>query len=124
MRRMVRVVGVVALVSLVGLFLAGCENKGHEGHEGSGTKPGMEHEGSSSKATPKAAKPAAAEVAQKTCPVMGGKIVKTIYTDHDGRRVYFCCGGCIGTFKKDPAKYLAKIDAEIQKAKDAAKPAG
>lgn len=26
------------------------------------------------------------------------------------RLVRFCCGGCIKTFKKDPAKYLAQID--------------
>ncbi len=125
MRGIVRVVGVVALVSLVGLFVAGCGDNGHKGHdehEGSTSKPEMEHEGSGTKATPEDAKPATAEVAQKTCPVMGGKIVKTIYTDHNGRRIYFCCAGCEGTFKKDPAKYLAKVDAEIQKAKDAAKP--
>ena len=47
---------------------------------------------------------------QTTCPVMGGEIVKSIYADHDGKRVYFCCGGCPGTFKKDPAKYIKKLE--------------
>jgi len=45
---------------------------------------------------------------------------KEIYADYNGRRIYFCCPGCIGAFKKDPAKYLKKVDAEIEKAKDAA----
>ncbi|MDP1580590.1 MAG: hypothetical protein Q8M02_09945 [Candidatus Didemnitutus sp.] len=30
------------------------------------------------------------------------------------RLVRFCCAGCIKTFKKDPAKYLAQIDQAAQ----------
>ncbi len=46
---------------------------------------------------------------QTICPLMGGKINKEIYADHDGKRVYFCCTMCIDTFKKDPAKYIEKL---------------
>jgi YHS domain-containing protein len=46
---------------------------------------------------------------QTTCPVMGGEIDKKVFVDYDGKRVYFCCPGCIETFKKDPAKYLKVI---------------
>jgi YHS domain-containing protein len=49
---------------------------------------------------------------QANCPVMGGKINKEIYADHDGKRVYFCCPMCIDTFKKDPAKSLKKLEDE------------
>jgi hypothetical protein len=28
---------------------------------------------------------------------------------HEGQEVKFCCEGCAGPFKKDPAKYLAKL---------------
>ena len=49
---------------------------------------------------------------QITCPVMGGKINKEIYTDYEGKRVYFCCKGCIGEFTKDPAKYVKKLEEE------------
>jgi YHS domain-containing protein len=49
---------------------------------------------------------------QVNCPVMGGKINKEIYADHDGKRVYFCCAMCIDTFKKDPAKSLKKLEDE------------
>lgn len=52
------------------------------------------------------------EKAQTTCPVMGGKIDKKFFVDHEGKRVYFCCGGCDGTFKKDPAKYLKKLEEQ------------
>lgn len=51
-------------------------------------------------------------ISQKTCPVMGGKIDAKVYTDHEGRRVYFCCPACIDKFKKSPAQYLAKLDSQ------------
>ena len=46
---------------------------------------------------------------QTLCPVMGGKVDKAIFADVGGCRVYFCCGECVETFKKDPAKYLKVI---------------
>ena len=46
---------------------------------------------------------------QVNCPVMGGKINKELYADHDGKRVYFCCAMCPEPFKKDPAKYIEKM---------------
>jgi YHS domain-containing protein len=49
---------------------------------------------------------------QANCPVMGGKINKEIYADYEGKRVYFCCAGCIPEFQKDPAKYIQKLENE------------
>jgi YHS domain-containing protein len=48
---------------------------------------------------------------QTVCPVMGGKISKSAHVDFEGKRVYFCCKGCIPEFNKDPAKYLKKLDS-------------
>ncbi|MCC6403174.1 MAG: YHS domain-containing protein [Fimbriimonadaceae bacterium] len=46
------------------------------------------------------------------CPVMGTKVEspeKAVgYQDYEGKRYYFCCDGCPGAFKKDPAKYVKK----------------
>lgn len=50
--------------------------------------------------------------AQTTCPVMGGAIDKSKFVDYDGKRIYVCCGGCIATIKKNPAKYVKKLEAE------------
>jgi len=47
---------------------------------------------------------------QTMCPVMGGKINSAVYADYEGKRVYFCCAGCVEKFKKDPAKYVAKVE--------------
>ena len=56
-----------------------------------------------------------AQTAQKICPVLGGAIVKNMYTDYQGRRVYFCCAECKVKFSKQPDKYLAKLDAQLKK---------
>lgn len=50
---------------------------------------------------------------QTTCPVMeGNKINKNIYTDYKGKRIYFCCKGCPEIFKKNPEKYIKKMEKE------------
>ncbi|HVU34376.1 MAG TPA: DUF3347 domain-containing protein [Opitutaceae bacterium] len=51
-----------------------------------------------------------------TCVVSGDKLddpVRYVYqqSGKPDRVVYFCCKDCIKDFQKDPAKYLAKIDA-------------
>jgi YHS domain-containing protein len=52
---------------------------------------------------------------QTTCPVMGDKIPclilnKDIYLDYEGNRVYFCTMNCLLKFKKDPEKYIKKLE--------------
>jgi YHS domain-containing protein len=49
---------------------------------------------------------------QTMCPVMEGKIDKKYYADHNGKRVYFCCAGCVGVFEKNPEKYVKALEAE------------
>ena len=49
-----------------------------------------------------------------TCVVSGDKLGAmgdfVPYT-YEGREVRFCCKGCIADFNKDPATYMAKLDA-------------
>ena len=47
---------------------------------------------------------------QTICPVEGGRINKKIFVDYEGKRVYFCCNDCPPVFKKDPAKYISKLE--------------
>jgi YHS domain-containing protein len=49
---------------------------------------------------------------QTTCPVLGGNINKSVYIDYQGRRIYFCCPGCEPEFRKDPEKFLKKLEAQ------------
>jgi YHS domain-containing protein len=47
---------------------------------------------------------------QSTCPVMGGDIDKSLYVDYKGKRIYVCCEGCVAKLKKNPEKYLKKLE--------------
>lgn len=58
------------------------------------------------------ASPAATGKAQTACPVMGNPIDKSIFVDHNGKRVYFCCSSCMTSFKQDPEKYISKLTAQ------------
>jgi len=49
---------------------------------------------------------------QTVCPVLGGKVNKQVYIDYQGKRVYFCCQGCDAQFRKDPEKYMKKIQEQ------------
>ncbi len=49
---------------------------------------------------------------QSVCPVLGGNIDKKVYVDYQGKRIYFCCQGCDAEFRKDPEKYLKKIQEQ------------
>ncbi len=49
---------------------------------------------------------------QTACPVLGGNIDKKVYVDYQGKRIYFCCQGCDAEFKKDPEKYMKKLQEQ------------
>ena len=58
---------------------------------------------------PKAPTKAPAKI---SCAVMKGDMTSIAeatkdkrFADYKGRRYFFCCPACIGSFKKDPAKY-------------------
>jgi YHS domain-containing protein len=65
-------------------------------------------------------KDAKKEYPLKTCVVSDeklGSMGKPYVIKHEGKEVQFCCKGCEKDFKKDPAKYLKKIDEAAKKAK-------
>lgn len=37
------------------------------------------------------------------------KVKRDISVEHEGRKVYFCCDGCVKSFNKDPKAFLAKV---------------
>ncbi|MEZ5360129.1 MAG: YHS domain-containing protein [Candidatus Zixiibacteriota bacterium] len=49
---------------------------------------------------------------QTLCPVMGGKIDSTAYTDIQGQRVYHCCPMCTAKIKADPDKYFEQAEKD------------
>jgi YHS domain-containing protein len=50
------------------------------------------------------------QVTNAICPVMPDmKVNPTIFTDYEGKRVYFCCRNCRAAFGKNPEKYLPRL---------------
>jgi len=66
------------------------------------------------------AKPKLKPYPLKTCIISGDKLGEMgdpfVY-EYEGREIKFCCKGCLKDFKKEPAKYIKKIDEEEAKAK-------
>ena len=63
----------------------------------------------------------APEPINKVCPVEGGEVDAAVNTEHKGKTIGFCCESCIDTFKKEPAKYMAIVDRDLEKSKKDAK---
>lgn len=55
-----------------------------------------------------------------TCVVsgdkLGGDMGPPVILKYEGREIRFCCNDCVKDFKKDPAKYLKKLDEAEAKA--------
>jgi len=58
------------------------------------------------------------DAGNKICPVLGEKIdekTKATY-EYKGKIYNFCCAMCIDEFKKDPDKYIKKVEEEVPSA--------
>jgi YHS domain-containing protein len=59
------------------------------------------------------AKPKLKPYPLKTCVVSGeklGEMGKPVVYEYKGREIKFCCKDCIKDFKKNPDKYIKKLD--------------
>ncbi|RJP29840.1 MAG: YHS domain-containing protein [Candidatus Omnitrophota bacterium] len=56
----------------------------------------------------------AENVGNKICPVSGEKIIEEFKATYEykGKIYNFCCASCVEEFKKDPEKYIKKIEEE------------
>ena len=69
---------------------------------------------------PESPKPAdssnAIDAGNKICPVLSEPIdeaAKATY-EYEGKIYNFCCAGCIEEFKKEPQKYIDKVNQELE----------
>ena len=56
-------------------------------------------------------------VGNKICPVSGEKIGQSMEPttyEYEGKIYNFCCAMCIDEFKKDPDRYIKKVEEELQ----------
>lgn len=49
------------------------------------------------------------ERVQTTCPVSGKSVDPKVYVEHQGEKVFLCCNGCAGKFKKNPDKFASAL---------------
>ena len=79
--------------------------------------PSGGHKHNSSVSTTQTSQEKAVAVGNKVCPVLNEKIdekLKATY-EYKGKIYNFCCPACIDEFKKDPGKYIKKVDEELKK---------
>lgn len=98
MRWMRYLMMLAALLAFTGLGVS------HACGDGPSSGPATDAEGA---ACEKASK---TSLMQTSCPVMGGKIDRNTFSDHEGKRVYFCCPSCRERFEQDPAAYVKKLE--------------
>jgi YHS domain-containing protein len=57
-------------------------------------------------------------VGNKICPVTGEKVgeggMAGATYEYKGKIYNFCCSGCVEEFKKEPEKYIKKIEEELK----------
>lgn len=46
---------------------------------------------------------------QVTCPVSKNPVDQKVFIESNGKKVYFCCKGCVGKYQGNPAKYAAAL---------------
>ncbi len=51
----------------------------------------------------------AAALPNTVCPIMGGEAQADCFVEYEGKRVHFCCPGCIPTFNANPEEHLADL---------------
>ncbi len=83
--------------------------------------PSGRHKHNSSVPTTQTSQEKAVAVGNKVCPVLNEKIDernKATY-EYEGKIYNFCCAACIEDFKKDPQKYIKKVEEELKAASKA-----
>lgn len=56
----------------------------------------------------------AVDAGNKICPVSGEKIDEKATYEYQGKIYHFCCSSCLEDFKKDPEKYIKKVEEELK----------
>jgi YHS domain-containing protein len=109
-KKQIVMMSVLVVLLTVGLaMLNGCKKSepqnmtGHEEHQHAMPMP------EPAKAVEAAKTVVADVIEQKICPIMGGLIDKTVFTEYKGKKVYFCCPGCKTKFEEAPEKYIAQL---------------
>ena len=112
----------LSLLVLAVLWTAGpasammCGSEGHDSHQDA-TQSDTEHKHGTAAGAVHSPEKEAVYVSNKICPVSGeevGQGMEPATYEYEGKIYNFCCAGCIDEFKKDPEKYIKKVEEELQ----------
>ncbi len=98
-----------------------CGSGQHSEHQQVAKAEPSEHQHTEAEAAGQPASAEAVDIENKICPVSSEKIdeeTKSTY-EYEGKIYNFCCAMCIDEFKKDPEKYIKKVNEEIKKESEA-----
>ncbi|MBI3990513.1 MAG: YHS domain-containing protein [Candidatus Omnitrophica bacterium] len=111
-------------VLIIGLFIFGITGLsfammcgGHSQHQQTAQAEPGEHKHGEGEVTAQTTSKEAVNVGNKICPVSGEKIgegMEAVTYEYEGKIYNFCCAMCIDEFKKDPQKYIKKVEEELQ----------
>jgi YHS domain-containing protein len=107
----------VFVLSLAKLsFAAGCGMQASHAQLAQAEHSGHTH--AESETVPQATSKAAVNVGNKICPVseelVGEGGMQPATYEYQGKIYNFCCPACIEEFKKDPQKYIKKVEEELK----------
>ena len=114
----------ISVILITGIFIFGmsklsfammCGSEGEHSSQKHLAQAHTEHEHGATETSKEPVSEEAINVGNKICPVSGEKIdekMKATY-GYEGKIYNFCCSSCVEEFKKDPAKYIKKIEEEL-----------
>jgi YHS domain-containing protein len=116
----------ISVIFITGIFIFGISrlsfammcagmDSGHNKHQQMAQAESNKEETAEQVSTVKIAEKAV-DLGNKVCPVSGEKInekMKATY-EYEGKIYNFCCPMCIEEFKKDPQKYIKKVEEELR----------
>lgn len=115
----------ILLIAVAGLFVFGMSRLSFAlmGGDHSGSQQMAQAHTEHGHGTAEAVKEAgfseqAVNVGNRICPVSGERVgqggMESATYEYEGKIYNFCCASCIDGFRKDPGKYIKKVEQELQ----------
>jgi len=90
----------IVMLAAVVLFAVGCKEKTEPAAPAALEKPVQDAQQTVEQTA----------VEQTTCPILpANPIDKNIFVEYKGKKVYFCCQGCVAKFNAEPEKYVKDL---------------
>ena len=107
--KIISIIAMIAAFLAIALFVYGCKETNSETTTNTTSEITREMAHAENTMAETAVSTAVATTEQTLCPVMDAPINKDMFVEYEGKKVYFCCGGCEKMFLENPEEYIAKL---------------